>query len=174
MELKNNIFLNFKYNTKFILLKKFTSKNITTKYLHWLNNKNLMRYSRQKYYMHNIKSVKKYMKEMQDNLFLAIYIKKKINFIHVGNLSIYFNKKKRSASISILIGSTNYRNMGVGKIVWLKTINKLSKFEFLDVISAGTHYKNKGMIKIFNYSKMKIFKKGNKIFYRKKVKNNIS
>ena len=174
MKLKKNIFLNFKHNTMSILLKKFTSKNITTKYLNWLNNKELMRYSRQRYHIHNATSVKKYMKEMKSNFFLAVYIKKKKNFTHIGNLSIYINKKKRSASISILIGSKNYRNMGVGKIVWIKTMNRLMKFKYLNMVSAGTHHKNLGMIKIFNYSKMKIFKRGNNIFSRKTVKNNIN
>ena len=172
IKLKKKIFLKFNYKNMCIQLKKFTHKNITTKYLNWLNDKKLMRYSRHRHNKHNLASVNKYINEMENNLFLTIFLKKKKNFIHIGNLSIYFDEKNKSASISILIGSINHRNKGIGKIIWTKTLDRLKKFQSLEVISAGTHYKNFSMIKIFNSSKMKVFKKGNKVFSKIKIKKN--
>ena len=80
IKLKKKIFLKFNYKNMCIQLKKFTHKNITTKYLNWLNDKKLMRYSRHRHNKHNLASVNKYINEMENNLFLTIFLKKKKKF----------------------------------------------------------------------------------------------
>ena len=158
----------FRHRNKVLRFKKFTNNNITKKYLMWLNNKELMRYSRHRHYIHSKSSVKKYIKSTSNNWFLTISIKKTKSFKHIGNISVYFDNNNKSASISILIGSVDFRNLGLGKVIWQEIMKRLSGLKEVKLIKAGTFYKNIQMIKIFKFSNMKLSKK-NSYIYAKKI-----
>jgi len=76
-----------------LVLKKFFYSNITKKYISWLKNKDIIKYTRIDPNT-NISKIKKYIKHHQNNskekLYRIIYQKK-----HVGNIRIYFPKKKQ-------------------------------------------------------------------------------
>ena len=99
--------------SKNLEIRVFTKKDITKKYISWLNNKNLMKYSNQRFYKHNHKSIENYFISMKNsnNLFLAI-IEKSLNLGHVGNISVYFDKYNKTAEISILIGEKKALSLG--------------------------------------------------------------
>lgn len=157
----------FIYKNEILKFKKFTNKNITKKYLRWINNKELMKYSRQRHHTHNKSTVKRYIKSMSNNWFLAVSIKKKNSFRHIGNISVNFDDKDMSASISILIGSVDFRNLGLGKVIWQEIMKRLSNFKEIKLIKAGTFHKNIPMIKIFKFSNMKLFKKKSYVYAKK-------
>lgn len=157
----------FIYKNEIFKFKKFTNKNITKKYLRWINNKELMKYSRQRHHTSNKSTVKRYIKSMSNNWFLAVSIKKNKSFRHIGNISVYFDDKDMSASISILIGSVDFRNLGLGKVIWQEIMKRLSNFKEIKLIKAGTFYKNIPMIKIFKFNNMKLSKKKSYVYAKK-------
>jgi len=126
-----------------------------------------MKHSRHKHYAHNKSTVKKYIKSMSNNWFLADSIKKNNFFKHIGNISVYFDNKNMSANISILIGSVDFRNLGLGKVIWQEIMKRLSSFKEIKLIKAGTFYKNIQMIRIFKFSNMKLSKKKSYIYAKK-------
>ena len=162
-KITKEVLLPFKYKDKLLKFKKFKKKNITKKYLSWLNNKKLMIYSRHKKINHNKFTATKYLNSMKDNWFLMICIKEKKNYIHIGNISVYF-QKNNFASISILVGPDKFLSRGIGNIVWKKIIKILNKITLVKIVYAGTHHENIKMIKIFKSNKMLITKKKNYVY----------
>lgn len=73
--------MKIKILTKNLVLENFNSKLITKKYLFWLNNKQLMKYSDQRKTTHTKTSCLHYLKSFKktNNYFLAV--KKKLAFI---------------------------------------------------------------------------------------------
>ena len=132
----------------------FSKKYINKKYISWLNNKKLMKFSRQVYFKHNYNSCVEYLKSMNrsKNLFLAI-IEKSSSLGHVGNVSIYFDKLNKTADISIMIGEQ--KALGCGYEAWNAVLIKLLKMKSVNKVIAGTLKLNKKMIKIMKKSKMK-------------------
>ena len=166
IKISSKVLGSFTYKNKVLRFKKFTNRNITKKYLKWINNKELMKHSRHRHHTHDKSTVKKYIKLMSNNWFLAVSIKKK-SFSHIGNISVYFDDKDMSASISILIGSVDFRNLGLGKVIFQEIIKKLSSFKEIKLIKAGAFYKNIPMIRIFKFSNMKLSKKKSYIYAKK-------
>jgi hypothetical protein len=84
---------------KKISLVKFNKNFITKNYLNWLNDKELMKFSHQRYYKHTKKSSLQYLRNIQKegHLFYAsLDYKKKI---HVGNVSAHIDKINKIAEI---------------------------------------------------------------------------
>jgi len=104
------IFKIFNYKKKVIKFKKFKNQNINKNYLKWINDKDLMKHSRHGQNKQDKSTVSKYVKSMKNNWFLIICVKKNKYFKHIGNISVRFYKEDESASISILIGSSKFRN----------------------------------------------------------------
>jgi len=143
-------------------LKKFTKKNLTKKYISWLNDTEFMQYSRHKKSIFNFKKCEKFYNEIKikKNLFFAIYFKNK----HVGNIIAYMDFAKKKAEISILTTKS-----GTGLKSYKKLIIILKKLN-INQIYSGTNLKNIKMIKLCKKLNMRILKKNkNSIFYSKNI-----
>jgi hypothetical protein len=134
-----------------ITLKIFKKNNITKKYISWLNNKELMKYTRHKKLIFNKQKCIKFYKQIKlnKNLFFAIYSKKK----HVGNIIAYIDLIKKEAELSIL---TTQRSTGYPSY---KKIIKILKKKNINKIYSGTNIKNIKMIKLCIKLNMKIYKR---------------
>ena len=142
-----------------ITIKKFIKKNFNDRYINWLNDPEVVKYSSQKKFKHSYESCLKYYNKCQieDCFFLAIYIKKK----HVGNLYCKL-KSFKSISIRILLGDKNFWNKGIGFLVYKILINNFFFNLNYEKVYSNTINKNIGMIKIF--------KKLNKVYKFKMLK----
>ena len=73
-----------------LILKKLNpKKDITQKYVSWMNDKSVHPFSVQKFKKHNIKNVKKYVRDINKskNIFLfGIFLKNKSSLNHIGNI----------------------------------------------------------------------------------------
>ncbi len=145
-----------------LVLKKFYYSNITKKYISWLKNKDIIKFTRIDPNT-NISKIKKYIKHHQNNskekLYRIIYQRK-----HVGNIRIYFPQKK-TATIAILIGSIENHSKGIGtKSIYL-ALKILRKLKIKEVL-AYVHEKNIASIKIFKKNNFKIIENNNGIIFR--------
>jgi RimJ/RimL family protein N-acetyltransferase len=134
-----------------IKLQNFQQLDITENYLRWLNDKELMKYSRQSFFDHDIKSAEMYLKTFSNssNRFLAI----KINQTLVGTATVYIDDIYKTCSYGILIGKEFLGN-GFGQIVWDFLIKDLSVRLGARKVSVGTLIGNAKMIKIIEKSGM--------------------
>lgn len=132
-------------------LVKFNKKFITKKYISWLNNKQLMKYSEQRLKKHNYKSCKLYLQNAKKNKDLFFAVIEKIQRKHVGNIYIKIDKTNKVADIRILIGEVNN---GYGLDAWKSAIILLKKNK-IRKITAGTVSSNLAMLRIFKKTNMK-------------------
>ena len=100
------------------------SRNVTKKYLDWLNDYEIVKYTEQKNITHSIDSIKNYVSEKYDcpnNYLFGIFFKKK----HIGNIKLGpINFKKRNATLSYFIGERKFWNKGITS----KVIKRISDF----------------------------------------------
>lgn len=157
---------------KKLSIRTFIKQDITKKYLSWLNDKVLLKYSRQKKKSHNFSTSLKYLKSFKKtkNLFLIILYKK----VKIGTMTVYFKDNKKVANIGILIGDKKFQNKGFASrsiILLTKKYRKKNLFYY----EIGTKLQNKKMIKVAKKCNFKFFKKNKKnIFFRKKILNKTS
>lgn len=146
MNSKNLVYLK-KYNHK-VYLKKFkTNYIVTKKYLKWLKDKNITKFTKIKS-NNNKKSIKRYIRDNSNNnsYFLKILVKNKVFFSHIGNLKITIEKE--AASIALIIGERKFHNSGIGTNVIKEALKFLKKKKIFKVY-AFINKKNIASVKAF-------------------------
>ena len=130
----------------------FSEKYVTQTYVDWLNDKELMKYSEQRHYIHSRESCMEYLRSFEgtSNLLYAVLDSK--THQHVGNINAYIDSFNSTADIGVLVGVTG---KGYGFSAWTQMINKLftSKHK-VRKITAGTMSINTPMLRIFKKSGM--------------------
>ena len=135
-----------------IILKKLNSQDISTEYLKWMNDKEVTKFTEQRFKKHSLKDIKKFVKEKNKskNEFLyGIFLKKKTVLKHVGNIKLGpINKIHKSAEVSYIIGNKNFWKKGIATKS-VKQIVKIAKKKFkLKKLIAGCYENNYGSIKV--------------------------
>ena len=135
----------------------FKSKHLSAKYVSWLNDEEVVKYSEQRHKTHTIKSCKEYYlsQKKTDNLFLAIETGPGFN-IHIGNVGVNIDVVNNVADVSIIIGDKDYWGKGIGLKVWNSIIRKLIDDMNIRLVTAGTMENNIPMINLMKKSNMKI------------------
>lgn len=131
---------------KSVSLVPFDQSCINEKYLAWLNDKELLKYSRQSQNVHSLESCMKYLNSFQgsSNFFWSI---QNAEGEKVGTLTAYLDQISRVADIGILIGN----GIGYGKPAWGEAITYLFSNTNVRKITAGTLAVHEKMIAIFEY-----------------------
>lgn len=146
-----------------LIIKNFHIKDISKKYLSWINNNELMKYSRHKNIFYTkAKAIQFYKKIKKKNFFLAIYDKSDL----IGTAIVYLTK---IPNIGILIGDQNFRGKNLAKKIINKIIIKLKKegFKFVEI---GSNRKNIKMIKTIKSLKFKkYFEDLNIVYFIKEI-----
>ena len=146
------------YKNDFLRIIDFNSNHLTEKYVGWLNNQEIVKFSEQRHIDHSLESCKEYFDENQqsNNLFLAIeYLDKETNeYIHIGNIGVNKDSKNKYADISIIIGEKNYWGEGIGFFGIKGVVSYLFNNEGLHLITCGTTSENTGMVKLMEKLKM--------------------
>ncbi len=118
---------------------------MSPRYLGWLNDKSLMRYSEQRHREHDVDSAIGYFCRMEDagNPFWAVMDGDR----HVGNVAAYIDRANNVADLSILIGEPG---CGFGFAAWEMALARLD----VRKVEAGTMETNFAMLRIFEKSWM--------------------
>jgi [ribosomal protein S5]-alanine N-acetyltransferase len=144
-------------NTKRILLRKFCEDDLTERYVAWLNDPEVVRYSEQRQKKHSLENCTKYYNSFKgtDNLFLAI-IAKDLGMLHIGNITLTVDVSNRVADMAIVVGDKKVCGKGYGKEAWSILMEHLLNKGFIRKITAGTMVCNRPMLKIFHSTGMVI------------------
>jgi RimJ/RimL family protein N-acetyltransferase len=138
-----------------ISLRNFSRPDLTERYVGWLNDPEVVRFSNQRFINHDEKSCLSYLSSFKktSNLFLAV---ERIDTGQIiGTLTTYINNNHGTAEVGILIGEKTLWGLGYGQDAWDTLLHWLERQEFVRKIVAGTLRSNQGMIKLFERSEMR-------------------
>ncbi len=138
-----------------IYLQELNIYDVTREYVNWLNDYSVVQFTEQKFYKHNIKSVKKFVQEKKkkkDEFLLGIFLSNKK--IHVGNIKLGpINFKHKYAEISYFIGEKRFQNLGLGSLA-IKKVCKIAKTQYnLKKLIAGVYENNTPSKKVLEKNK---------------------
>ena len=134
----------------------FDRAHITDKYINWLNDPEVVKFSSQRFRIHTKKTCEEYLETYNNtsNYFWAI-IDKANNYGHIGNINAYIDINQNTADLGIIIGEKKVWGKGFGLEAWEVICEFLFNEKSIRKITAGTLSCNKGMLKIAEKSGMK-------------------
>jgi RimJ/RimL family protein N-acetyltransferase len=141
--------------TKRLLILPFNENHLHQKYVGWLNDPELMRYSEQRHKTHDLENCRTYWKSFEGtpNYFWAIE-ELKFGLGHIGNITAYVDEKNLLADVGILIGERKAHNKHYGLEAWLGVCNYLFESVNIRKLTAGTLSLNEPMLKIMKRAHM--------------------
>lgn len=141
--------------TKRLLILPFNKNHLHQKYVGWLNDAELMRYSEQRHKKHDLEECSIYWKSFEGtpNYFWAIE-EIDIGFGHIGNITAFINEKNLLADVGIMIGAREAHNKHYGIEAWLGVCHYLFNNVNIRKLTAGTLSVNTPMLKIMSRAGM--------------------
>lgn len=138
------------------LLRTFTLDDISSEYINWLRDFEIMRYSNQRFRVHTKASCQSYVESFYNssNLFLGIWLRDSRRL--VGTVTAYRSIHHQTADMGIMIGDRDSWGKGVGLDAWCSLMNYLFKYCDLRKVTAGTLRCNVRMIRLIERSGMNL------------------
>jgi ribosomal-protein-alanine N-acetyltransferase len=137
-----------------VWLQPFVQADITDRYLGWLNDPQVVRFSNQRFRKHDMANSRSYLASFDgtDNLFLSV--RRADTGVAVGTLTVYVTRHHGTADVGILIGDTTVWGLGLGQDAWDTISNWLLQHANVRKITAGTLACNHGMLAVMKRSGM--------------------
>ena len=148
-----------KKSEKITLRKLNLKKDISKKYLNWMNDLVVHKYTEQKYTKHSLINLRKFVREKNKskNEFLYGIFFKKNNFkIHIGNIKLGpINFIHKTGEVSYFIGEKELWGKGYTTLA-IKEIIKIAKKMGLKKLKAGLYEMNIGSKKVLEKNNFKL------------------
>lgn len=138
-----------------IKLIKFNIRDISERYISWLKDPLIVRYTRIK--ETKIEKIIHYVLQNTTNK-NVIFLKILFNKDHIGNVRLFI--KRKTISLAIIIGDKKYHGRGIGTEVIRKLIKRIKKIKKIKRVEAFIHKLNYKSVAIFEKNN---FTKDNKI-----------
>lgn len=135
-----------------IILKKLSiNKHVTTKYLKWLNDIDVTKYTEQRHYKNTLKKIKNFINEKNkssnDYLF-GIFFKQGKLLNHIGNIILArINHIHKTADVTYIIGEKKYWSRGFASKA-VKKIELFAKKKNIKKLNAELYSCNKASEKV--------------------------
>jgi len=135
----------------------FSERHLTERYVGWLNDPEVVRYSEQRHHRHTLFTCIDYFEfqKRSPNYFLAIELIDS-NILHIGNIGVEVDQFNNKADVSIIIGEKSVWGTGVASRAWGLVMNVLIQKLDFRLVTTGTMETNVPMIKLIKRSKMTI------------------
>lgn len=126
----------------------FGEEHLTERYVGWLSDPRVVRYSEQRFRAHTLESSRSYMESFKGtpHLFRAI-VARDPALGHIGNLNVYFDSRHDSADIGLLLGPPSWGN-GYGKEAWRAMLEHLLRARDVRKVTGGCVADNHAMVRI--------------------------
>jgi len=137
-----------------LYLSPFTLECITDEYIGWLNNRHLMRYSRQSMFEHSHETCLKHLESFagSDNSFFSV---RTLDNVQIGTVTTYVKKDKGVGDIGILVAHPSAKGKDFAYQAWGLAMAYLFDGILLDKATGGTVAEHQRMISIFERWGMK-------------------
>lgn len=124
----------------------FTEEFLSERYVGWLNDPEVVRFSRQRNRTHTLASCRDYLKTFDGtpNHFWAI-VSRDPGQGHIGNINAYVDTTHQVADLGILIGERSAWGRGYGTEAWIAVCDYLFRSTRIRKITAGALTVNSAM-----------------------------
>lgn len=135
----------------------FQERHLTERYVSWLNDPEVVKYSEQRHKRHTLASCRAYFESFagSSNCFLAIELDAP-ELGHVGNMGVAVDTANRVADLSILLGDRRAWGTGVASRAWSGVLAELLGGQGMRKVTGGTMAANEPMLKLMARSGMQI------------------
>jgi ribosomal-protein-alanine N-acetyltransferase len=124
-------------------------RHLSERYVSWLNDPEITRYSEQRHHRHTLDSCRQYASSFPQspNHFWAL-LARDPTLGHIGNLNAFVSEANAVADIGILIGERSAQGRGYATEAWLAVCDFLLRVAALRKITAGTLAVNTAMLRL--------------------------
>ncbi|SDE00327.1 GNAT family N-acetyltransferase [Rhodospira trueperi] len=138
-----------------LTLEPLSERHVTERYVAWLNDPVLMRFSEQRHRQHTIESCRAYRDSFAGTPNHLWAIEETDQGLgHIGNINAYVDVPNSLADVGILIGAAAARGGGFGLEAWLAVLDHLMNTQGLRKVAAGCIAENTAMLRIMEGSGM--------------------
>lgn len=133
----------------------FAEEHLTARYVAWLNDPLVTRFSEQQHQRHTFASCTLYWRSFAGsaNYLWAIECTDPA-YGHIGNINAYVDKRNRVADVGLLIGVTSLWGQGYGREAWVAACDFLLDTQHLRKVTASTLAGNRSMLAILRAAGM--------------------
>jgi ribosomal-protein-alanine N-acetyltransferase len=127
----------------------FEERHLTPRYVSWLNDPLVVRYSEQRHRTHTLESCREYFQSFDESpdYFLAIEARDE-SLGHIGNITVSTDRANRTADLSIMLGERRAWGKGYAAAAWGAGMDYLLQQEGFRKITAGTMATNTAMLNL--------------------------
>ncbi|MBM3993196.1 MAG: GNAT family N-acetyltransferase [Planctomycetes bacterium] len=133
----------------------FAAAFLTEKYVGWLNDPEVVRFSEQRHRRHTMESCRDYWWSFENSphFFWAITLRDG-SAAHIGNITAHVDPPNRVADVGILIGERKVWGRNYGSEAWEAVCEYLLNDAGIRKVTAGTMADNHGMLGIMRKTGM--------------------
>lgn len=140
----------------------FSEEHLNDRYIGWLNDPEVVRFSELRHTSHNIDSCRAYFESFAESPHYYFAIMAHDSAIgHIGNITAHVDLANQVADIGILLGEKRIWGSGYGSEAWTAVCDFLLNTAGLRKITAGTMASNRGMLGVMKSAGM--FEEGRRI-----------
>lgn len=138
-----------------LLITAFSERYLSPRYVGWLNNPDVTRFSEQRHRTHTMESCRGYLESFEStpNYFWAL-LETGQGFLHIGNVNAYVNPIHETADVGILIGEMSVWGKGYAVETFEAVIRYLIEGLGLRKVTAGTLRANAQMVRVMEKAGM--------------------
>lgn len=139
---------------KIIQLHTYSEKFLTERYVSWLNDPEIVHFSRQRLTKHTIDSCRDYIESFENSphsLWAIVHPE----LGHVGNINAYVDTENQTADLGIMIGERSAQGKGIAADAWMTATNHLFTERGMHKVTAGTMSLNTAMVRLMERTGMK-------------------
>ena len=135
----------------------FEARHLMPRYVAWLNDPDVVRYSEQRHGRHTLESCRRYFESLRStsDYFLAIEADD-VHLGHIGNIGVAVDLPNRVADVSILVGEKRAWGTGLATVAWCGVLKELFQAQQIRKATAGTMAVNDPMLRLMSRSGMHI------------------
>ncbi len=133
-----------------VVLEPFAHRHLTRRYVSWLNDPEVVRYSEQRHRRHTLDSCRAYVDGFtgSPNHFWAIETESEG---HVGNIAAMLDPPNWVADLGILLGERSLWGRGVGTAAWRLAMDWLLGPAGMRKVTAGTIAEHQSMLAVMRH-----------------------
>ena len=137
-------------------LEPFSKEFLKPRYVAWLNDSEVTRFSEQRHKTHSLESCRAYAESFRDtpHYFWAVVASDAV-LGHIGNINCYIDPHNGVADVGILIGERRCWGNGFGTEAWIAVCRHLLLELKIRKVTAGTIASNTGMLGIMRRAGMR-------------------
>jgi ribosomal-protein-alanine N-acetyltransferase len=141
---------------KRVSLRRFTTADINQRYLGWLNDTKVTRFSNQRFAIHNMKTARAYLDSFSGSPNLFLLVSDRGSGETLGTMTAYTFLPHSTVDVGIMLGESTRWGQGLGSEAWCLLVEWLIGEVGVRKLTAGCAAGNRGMKRLAEGSGMRL------------------